>query len=535
MGVHARWLVAGVLAITCLLVLMPASAAAHAELLGTVPENDQLVQAAPDHIELKFSEDITVSFGGIKVFGPDGSRLQTGSAKVDGHDVHMDLDASKHGTYAVSWRAISADGHPVRGAFTFSVGERGSDAAKGKALAESKTSRGQSIAYGIARGVTLLGLLGAVGAAWFSALVVPGYRPRWIVPLLVTLLVGSVASYVLDAAIAGGFSISDTLHWSVLREQAGTVYGRAGLIRTALAVAALASVRWLTGNPRYLVLVVFVLLAESQSLAGHAVATEPVWLRLPADMLHTLAACVWLGGLVQLRASVRTGAATARQVVRFSNMALASVLVLVVTGTYAAYTEIGLSMEGLTSTTYGRLVLGKVALYVVLLGFGAINRQRLVPALEADWANASRRLARFVAAEVGLLVLVISLTAWLIAAVPARNEIRPGLVDVTKRGDRGSMQLIVDPARAGSNQVHVYVFNQDEQPDATVKDLKVEVENHALGIQHLAVRMSSAGPGHYTTSAASIPYPGTWTFHVFVKRSAFDEQIVDAKVRIARQ
>src|SRR4051794_22993586 len=95
-GVPARWLVTAILAISCL-ALSPASAAAHAELLGTVPENDQLVQTAPDHIELRFGEDVEVSFGGIKVFGPDGSRLQTGSTKVDGKLVRVALDASKHG------------------------------------------------------------------------------------------------------------------------------------------------------------------------------------------------------------------------------------------------------------------------------------------------------------------------------------------------------------------------------------------------------------------------------------------------------
>jgi copper transport protein len=265
------------------------------------------------------------------------------------------------------------------------------------------------------------------------------------------------------------------------------------------------------------------------------VATEPVWLRLPADMLHTLAACVWLGGLVQLRTAVRSGAATAAQVVRYSNMALASVLVLIVTGTYAAYTEIGLSMEGLTSTTYGRLVLGKTALYVVLLGFGAINRQRLVPALETDWPNASRRLARFVGAELVLLVLVISLTAWLIAAVPARNEVAPPTVDTTVTlRDGGSLQLVIDPARAGRNSIHLYTLTKDQQQDSAVTDLRLEGENRALSIDHLKLRLLPSGPGHFTTPSATIPFAGSWTFHAFIQRGKFDEESVDLHARISR-
>jgi copper transport protein len=327
------------------------------------------------------------------------------------------------------------------------------------------------------------------------------------------------------------------LHVSVLQEEAGTVYGRAGLIRIGLTLLALACVRWLATPNRLLALVVFVLLAESQSLAGHAVATDPVWLRLPLDMLHTLAACIWLGGLVQLRDAVRTGAATPRQVVRFSNTAFAAVVVLVITGTYAAYTEIGLDWDALTTTTYGRLVLAKSALYVVLVGFGAVNRQRLVPAIESgvEPEVARQRLARYVTGEIVLLVLVVALTAWLIGSVPARNQARPELVDVTAKADAGStVQTIVDPAVAGQNAIHVYVFNKDQQPDATVQEMTLEAENKELGIEHLKVPLTSAGPGHYTTENASIPFPGSWVFHTFIKRGPFDEVIVDSKIRIVR-
>jgi copper transport protein len=514
-----------------LLLTLPAVAGAHATLEGTEPSNDQVVKQAPAAIKFTFSENVDIAFGGIKVFGPDGKLADTG--KVSSHDgkVSLPISARSKGTYAVSWRAISADGHPVRGAFTYHVKTKSGGAAQKHALAASSSSRGQAIAFGVARGVALLGLLGAVGAALFGSLIAPGVTPRWVRTFLAALIVGSVVAFVLDATIAGGFSISEALKWSVLKEEASTVYGRATLIRFIVAICAVEAFALFRTRWRDVGVAVFVLLGMSQSLSGHAIA-DPVSFRLPFDMLHTLAAAIWLGGLVQLRWATPLNSASLPAIKRYSDTAFVSVIVLVLTGLYASYMEIGFSWEAASSTTYGRLVLIKSALYLVLLGFGAVNRKISIPAIERSDSDGALR--RFIVVEVLILVGVVALTAWLIAAVPAKNQLKPKLFDRTlKLNNGGSAQIVIDPAKAGSNKVHIYVLDKTLQLDGSLQDLRMEAANSKLDISHLNIDLNSAGPGHYTTNAASIPYAGKWRFNVFVKYSKFDQEIVPFSADIA--
>jgi copper transport protein len=109
--------------------LVPSAALAHAELLGTVPGADEVVQESPDTITLTFSEPVSVSLGGVRVYAPDGSRADDGEAEARSSRVSVPVRASARGTYAASWRVLSADGHAVSGAFVFHVGERGGSAA----------------------------------------------------------------------------------------------------------------------------------------------------------------------------------------------------------------------------------------------------------------------------------------------------------------------------------------------------------------------------------------------------------------------
>src|SRR4051794_11095846 len=116
--------------VAVVLFAIPATAFSHASLLGTAPANDQVVKSAPSDITLTFSEHISVAFGGVKVFGPDGARVDVRGVAVDNDRVAVRMPKRiARGTYAVSWRVISADGHPVRGAFVFHVGAKSGSAA----------------------------------------------------------------------------------------------------------------------------------------------------------------------------------------------------------------------------------------------------------------------------------------------------------------------------------------------------------------------------------------------------------------------
>jgi len=97
-------------------------AAAHDELLGSLPAAGSTVDSAPDQVVLMFAEPAVAIGTMVTVTGPDGAKLAQGDAQLVGSTVVQALAAGRPaGTYTVDWRVTSADGHPVTGSFTFTA------------------------------------------------------------------------------------------------------------------------------------------------------------------------------------------------------------------------------------------------------------------------------------------------------------------------------------------------------------------------------------------------------------------------------
>ena len=520
-----------------LCLIAPSSASAHAVLTSTTPANESQVKRGPDRIAMQFNESVSAAFGGVKVFGPDGARVDTGSVRSDGRAVEVPVRAKSPGTYAVSWRAVSADGHPIRGAFVFHVARRSGDTvSRDKARTASQVSRFEQVAFGVARFVAFAGLLVGAGGLLFSMVIAPGWRPRVSAIALVLAAAGSAASFVLDASIAGGFTVPETLRWSVLVEQAHLTFGLGALVRTVLALA-LAGVAALAVRRRpierrlirWVIAGACVCAIASFAISGHARTADNALLRVLADMLHVTAAGVWIGGLVQLAFGAGVGRPEA--VRRFSTAALVSIVVIIGTGLIAAWGEIGLSAEAALDTVYGRLVIGKMLLVAAVLPLGWLNRRNNVPAKGKPGNELG--LARYVRGELALVVVIIGLTSWLVVTPPAKSMIAPKLVEKTVGLRDGSLQVIVDPAAAGSNNIHLYVFTESNQPDDEVTSLALTAEESRADLGPFEITLHRAGPGHFTVAEATIPQPGKWQFIAQVTRTKFDRERARFVVEIA--
>lgn len=121
---------AGVVLVLLTAVAGPASA--HAELESTTPSAGVALAVAPARIELRFSEHIRVASGGVRLIDESGSRIDRTDPVVEKgvpDVVALRVPQLHDGAYVVSWRVVSADGHPVRGAFTFRVGSTGNQQA----------------------------------------------------------------------------------------------------------------------------------------------------------------------------------------------------------------------------------------------------------------------------------------------------------------------------------------------------------------------------------------------------------------------
>jgi copper transport protein len=233
---------------------------------------------------------------------------------------------------------------------------------------------------------------------------------------------------------------------------------------------------------------------------------------------------------------------------RFSPLALASVIALAITGTVQAIVEVG-GFPALVDTGYGRAVVIKVVLLLALIGLGAANRQRLLPALEravaagvepsrvADW------LRRNVRVEVAVICLVLAVTAALVAYAPA-NERNTQAAAATVARSTGApsagrmtigpvlVRYTVDPGRVGPNHINLFVRNPDGGASTRAKEVRVAMSLPSLGIAPLKPTVESLGGGHFVVSGAPLRLAGTWSIEVTVRTSEFDENSATIKVPI---
>jgi copper transport protein len=145
--------------------------------------------------------------------------------------------------------------------------------------------------------------------------------------------------------------------------------------------------------------------------SGHPAVTEPA-VSIPAKAIHLAAAALWLGGLLWIVTAERHGARYVEGARRISSLALGSVLVVLATGILQSVLFLP-RIGSLTTSTYGRLILVKVAGFLVLVFFGAFHR-RIVPRL--DTTIARRRLRGSVRFEI-VVMLAVSIAGGLLAAI----------------------------------------------------------------------------------------------------------------------
>ncbi|MEU9559898.1 copper resistance protein CopC [Streptomyces fumanus] len=566
-------------------------ASAHAALAATDPADGTVLRTAPRDITLTFTESVGLRDDSFRVLDPGGHRVRTGEAgHADGRSDTARVTLPERlgtGTYTVAWRVVSADSHPVSGAFTFSVGKRSATTAPVAAGPAEDPLTG-ALHQG-ARYLAYLAFALLTGTAAF----VVRCRPPDPAPLRAlaatswwTLLAATVALLLLRAPYEAGTGPATALDPGAL---AGTLTGRPGallLIRLALLPPARLLLQRLlrpAPGPRTtaLALPLAVVLALTWSGADHAAAGRQVPVALASAVLHLLATAAWLGGLTALLTLLRRAPdLPAATVARFSRLALTAVTVLAVTGVYQSWRGLG-SWPALTGTTYGRLLLAKLAAVALLLTAAALSRHRasawpappatrtpvpapaatrvpppannppLTPApppAPAPGTTARRALRRTVLVEAAVAAVVLALTTALTSTPPARSEtgaaraapvaaLPPASVttvpfDVGTRGGKGTVQLTLDPGRTGDNAVQAVVFAPDGGLTA-VPELRLSFTLPARALGPIDAGLTDRG-GYWSTGSVTLPLPGTWTARVTVRTSEVDQVSGTTRVRIAR-
>ncbi|NKY16397.1 copper resistance CopC/CopD family protein, partial [Streptomyces somaliensis] len=380
--------------------VLSGAASAHSVLTGSDPADGAVVATAPHRVTLTFSERVALGDDDVRVLEPSGRRADGGELRdlCSGSVVRygVDLrDGLPEGTYTVAWRAVSADGHPISGAFTFSIGEPSGT----KAVLPRQEPGGGLVGllYDAGRYVSYGGFVVMAGGSAFVLVCWPrgaSVRPvrRLVACGWVAFTGATLALLVLRGPYTGAGGPADALDAGVLREVLGTAAGAALASRLLLAGVAGLLVAMLFGpyarpaepgarrgrtyGPAAGWAVVAVGTAGTWALSEHASTGVQTGLAVPLDVLHLLAVAGWLGGLATLVVALYREPSVERDAVgRYSRLAAGCVAVLVATGLYQSWRQVG-TWTALTGTAYGRLLLVKVVLVAVLLGVGRMSRRR---------------------------------------------------------------------------------------------------------------------------------------------------------------
>ncbi|MGC1211867.1 MAG: copper resistance protein CopC [Micromonospora sp.] len=536
--------VAGLLVVLVALLLAPAApASAHAVLVSSSPAASAVVPSAPSEVVLTFSEGVRTVPGKIRVIAPDGSRADRGEPSVKGAVITIPVDpGGARGTYLVSYRVISADSHPVPGAFTYSVGapspppeDSGTD---------NRADRVVENAVKVAKYLGYAGLLLLVGPALVLAALWPRRLSRrgparlaW--AGLGLLAFATLAELWLQVPYTAGGGLLDVTG-SRLSDVLGSAFGTAHLIRLGLLAAAAFLLRPLFAGPigRSDGIILTILGGAAiftWPLAGHPAASPAPAVSVLVDAVHLGSMAVWLGGLVMLaafllrRADERELGAILPIWSRWAALAVAALLLA---GTVQGLIEVG-TPRALVDTTYGRLLLTKIGLFVVVLGVAAYSR-----ALVRRRATAERPVAlrRLIAVELAVTAVVLGVSATLVQTTPARVAgteaagTPAGYWSTTLSSPIYSLQVELDPAERGNNSIHLYAYTKDNRPQP-VKEWRATAALPSAGIEPIAIPLLPLTDNH-ATGEVNLPASGEWQLRFTVRTSEIDQATVTATVPI---
>ena len=412
----------------------PAQASAHATLEHTSPGFRERLERSPAQVRLEFDQGVKAFPDSIEVLDAKGKLLSRAARSAEaGEAVTVPVRRLPRGFYTVRWHALSADGHVVSGVYTFGV--RFAAPPPTEAYGASGPTRTEHVV----RWAYFLALALLLGGLGFRLLIVRGPLPAraerrfyWITGIgAVAVLEVGIAAFLLRSEDALQLPFGRLLYGDLSPIAGGTRFGTAFIAMTLgfALVGAFLYLAWLTDREVLLwpALLIGLGFASGLSLSGHSAADAgSSGFSELADWLHLSAACLWIGGLVQLAAVVWPAAPELRRTafIRFSRMATVLVAVLVVAGTYLSILRLP-HVHDLWAATYGRVLLVKLGLVSIALAWGGLHKLVALPAVERGEGRILARLPRSLVGESAVAMAVLLAAAVLVDSKPPPRPASP--------------------------------------------------------------------------------------------------------------
>jgi copper transport protein len=523
-----------VLAVIGLLPAPPASA--HASLIATEPADGAIVSAAPESATLVFNEPVSPLT--LRLFDPSGHGATLTAVKQDAARLVIALPRDRgEGTYVLSWRVVSADGHPIGGAFGFSVGR-----ADGAARAAMDATAGAPVraAIWLTRVALYVALFVGIGGAFFACWIVPVRPlPGRAEPIIVATIWCGLVLLPLAVGLQGldalGVPLSDLRRLPVWTSGLATSYGTTAMAAALALLAAFFAID-APQHPLARRLSALALLAVGFALAasGHAAAAAPQWLTRPAVFVHAIAVTFWVGSLLPLAAVMRAGGKDGRLALqRFSRAIPFMLAALIVAGATLAVVQVA-DIEALWNTAYGLVLLGKLAVVAALLGLAAVNRFYLTPRIASGDGIAQGRIVRSIVAELVLVLAIFGLVAsWRFTPPPRALAFATAPVAIHVHGERAYAHVELRPQNAGGPSAMLRITDLKLNP-LPAKEVALVLANPVAGVEPISRAATSVGDGRWQVDDLRIPVAGEWRLRVEILVNDFDKITLEQTAMLPR-
>lgn len=505
-------------------------ASAHATLVSAEPAEGSVLAQPPKTLHLRFNEAVAPAV--VSLIDAAGKTREVTTRATDQSLFIALPDDLPQGTQVVSYRVVSQDGHPVAGSLMFSIGH-----VTGGAPSASVITPGSlmlPVLIWLFRVGVYLGLFVGVGGVFFAAWIGWGASGEWaIIKALRIGVVSAVASLGLQGLDLLGLPLTGLFSFAPWKSAIQTSLGPSLLI--AIAAIGLARIGWQSpsmGSAWRRTALAMAGVGLSLAWSGHAATASPAWVTGPAVFIHGVAIAFWVGALAPLLdLSRNTDGRVLPVLLRFSRFALPVVGVLVLTGAGLAIVQLG-SFGALIGTRYGNLLLVKLVLVAILLGYAAINRYVLTPRLQADrlWR---RPLKGVLFLEFVTVLIILGIVAgWRFTTPPrALAAVAQAPLAIHIHTEKAMFQVLISPGRVGSDDFVLQLMAGDATP-LSAKEATLTLSLPERGIEPIE-RKATLGPdGYWHVRGVPLPLAGRWHLQIEALVTDFEKVTLEDDVEL---
>jgi copper transport protein len=509
---------AAIVSIFLTLTFIPAIVSAHAVLETSSPAPSELLTSSPKEIRLNFDEQVESTLGDIRIYDSEQREVsieKTVRSSSDASVVTAEVPTLQNGVYVVVWRVVSADGHPISGAFPFEIGTKSTGTSA--ALLEEILNRTETVStlgnpISTLRLLGFLGLIlliGCVSLLWRSPLLGNSRVRKTLRYSSVFIAISSLGLLLMQGPYTAGRSWGSLFDSVIIGDVLQTRLGFALFIRSicalawgviALTASASVSRRWRIG-----VVATAVITIATYAASGHQSAGTMPALFVPLDMIHLAGISTWVGALLVLAVIYRDNDVE-NEAKRFSRMATWSMPLVVITGVVQGLHLMG-GISTITETNFGKLLLVKTLLVAVVVLLGSTARGKL-------HNGGVSSIAKIIRWESTVVVFVLAVTSLMVAQSPNSTEQTSVSFSVTKVQNEIVAELSVAPAVVGTAEVHV-ILTPPGGSLTPAKSVTVQFDLPSRGIPPIPVTMTEIGPNHWI-GIVQFPFSGAWNMNTRV-------------------